>query len=431
MGNRTIVFIVCDAIRWDYLNKEDSPFLLSLAESGVYAKKIRPSLGFCERTEMFSGARPEDSGYFTALTFDREKSDFREISNLELSFIKFLRIISDLIGITNPFLGKAFNYAIVNNLYLRRMRGINQPIYNIPIIFIREIALTEDYIEMCNRHALSIETIFDILIEENKTFLYKTFASLRMDVGYSDDSRITKMFYEASKQNYDLHLLYLGEGDRIGHQYGPNSEERRKMMKRIDKRIEKIVAFFRKKYRNVAFLIVGDHGMVQVTKYINALNKIKSLERKYNLRMGFDYKFFLDSTLIRIWFKNSRIESIFRELFEKDYELIKFGKVLTEKDIAAYHLPKNIRYYGDLIWLANPGFVVYPDFFHSKERVRGMHGYDPSIDDQKGFAILYSKDDFYGSKVYGERELIDICPTLCDLLEIRYPKSNKGKSLVK
>jgi len=79
MRDRTVVFIVCDAIRWDYLTEDDSPFLLNLAENGTYAEKVKPSLGFCERTEMFSGTRPEDSGYFTAFTLDGEKSDFRNL----------------------------------------------------------------------------------------------------------------------------------------------------------------------------------------------------------------------------------------------------------------------------------------------------------------------------------------------------------------
>jgi predicted AlkP superfamily pyrophosphatase or phosphodiesterase len=427
---RTVVFVVCDAVRGDYLNEEDSSFLLSLTKKGIYVKKLKPSIGFCERTEMFSGARPEISGYFTALTFDEEKSGFSKISRLELGVIKFLKKISSLLGTFNPFLDKAFNYVAIDNLYLKKLVKITQPTYNIPLEFIREVALTEDYIEMCNRNALSVETIFDMMVGENKSFLYKTFASLRMDVGYSDDARIKRMLLESQKRRYDLHLLYLGEGDGIGHRYGPNSKERREMMKRTDERIGRVVKFFENAYNDVDFLIVGDHGMVQVNKYINAFDKIKNIARNNELKINVDYKFFLDSTLIRIWFNSKKAEIAFRELFRNDDELNEYGKIITEKEITRYHLPKNVKYYGDLIWLADPGVVVFPDFFHNKEKVKGMHGYDPSINEQKGFAILYSKNETYTAVTHGERELIDICPTLCDPLGIRYPKSNRGKSLV-
>jgi len=425
MRDRTVVFIVCDAIRWDYLNEEDSPFLLSLAENGIYVRKIKPSLGFCERTEMFSGARPEDSGYFTALTFDKEKSDFKNISNLELDFIKFLKNFSYLIGHIHPFLYKAFNYVIIDNIYLKKIRKIGQPSYNIPLEFLKEIALTEDYVEMCNKNALSVETIFDIMIEEKKSFLYRTFASLRMDVGYSDDSRIKKLFSEAQKRSYDLYLLYFGEGDGVGHRYGPNSKERREMVKRIDRRIKNVVGFFEKKYNDVDFFIVGDHGMVQVKKYINALDKIRTTAKKYGLKLNEDYNFFLDSTLIRIWFSNNKSSAIFKEMIESDEELSEHGSILTKEKVLEYELPSNIEYYGDLIWLANPGVVIFPDFFHGQDKVKGMHGYDPSIDEQKGFAIVYSKEEVY-KKHFKEKDLIDVCPTLCELLNIREPKDNQG-----
>ena len=121
MEQKTVVFVVCDALRWDYLNEKDSPYILNLIEKGIYVKKIRTSLGFCERTEMFTGTRPEDSGYFTALTFDKEKSDFGKLSDLDLKFLKFLKVASSIVGSFSPFLGKVINYVVIDNFYLKKL----------------------------------------------------------------------------------------------------------------------------------------------------------------------------------------------------------------------------------------------------------------------------------------------------------------------
>ena len=424
----TVVLIVCDAIRWDYLNSYDTPFLIELANKGIYIRKIRPSLGFCERVEMFTGARPEDSGYFTAFTFDKHKSDFKILSNNELKLLKILRKISYIVGYKMKLSKKIIDNLI--RLYLIKFRNITQPLYEIPTVFLKEISLTEDFKNMYVKNGLNIESIFDIMVAENKTFLYDTFASLRMWTFYSDDRRIRVFLRKVRRKHYDLCMLYLGEGDGVGHFYGPDSTERRIMTRKLDRRIRNIVFSISKIYPKAFFIILGDHGMVAVNRYVNAFLKIIKWSKKYNLIMNKDYKFFLDSTMIRIWTKCQKARKAFSTMFNMDTELINLGFLLDEKKIKFYHLPKRIEYYGDFIWLAKPGVVIYPDFFHVIDKVKGMHGYDPHFDEQKGFAILYSCEEYLNSKEIEERELIDICPTLCDLLDIRYPKMNKGMSIL-
>jgi len=424
MTGKKVIFIVCDAIRWDYLNDVDSRFLLTLAKKGIYVRKLKPSFGFCERTEMFCGAKPEDSGYFTALTFDREHSDFSRLSEADFYFLKIVRKIKSYTEKVSLLSGKVIN-VLLREAYLRRIRKVSQPIYEIPTEILREISLTEDYIEMNKKRALSVESIFDILQEENKSFLYDTFASLRTSLILSDDQRISKLFSMVPKKNYELILLYLGEGDNVGHKYGPNSLERRKMIQRLDARIKKIVDFFRKHFKAFDILIVGDHGMLAVKKYINMYMLIQNFAKKTGLTPFKDFNFFLDSTMVRLWFQNVKLKEAFQDYFYGTTLISNSGKILTKKDLYRLHLPRD-SYYGEMIWVADPHIVIYPDFFHSKEKVKGMHGYEPSINGQKGFAVLYSEGEFY-SKYYEERDLIDICPTLCYLLGIRTPCENKGR----
>ena len=85
---KSTLFLVADAIRSDYLNETDAPFLTSLISSSVYVKFLHPNFGFCERSEMFSGTRPDKNGYFTAITLDEARSPFgnvkKDIGGLQL-----------------------------------------------------------------------------------------------------------------------------------------------------------------------------------------------------------------------------------------------------------------------------------------------------------------------------------------------------------
>ena len=80
MGNReTTVLILLDAFRWDYLDAQNTPNLWSMRERGLYVRRLRPSLGFCERTELLTGAYPVTTGNFTAIGYDPSGSPFPRI----------------------------------------------------------------------------------------------------------------------------------------------------------------------------------------------------------------------------------------------------------------------------------------------------------------------------------------------------------------
>ena len=56
------------------------------------------------------------------------------------------------------------------------------------------------------------------------------------------------------------------------------------------------------------------------------------------------------------------------------------------------HVPWGDRRYGDHIWLADPGVMVSPDFFHRISTEEGMHGYDPTIPESQGTCIYWGHE---------------------------------------
>ena len=136
-----IVLFLLDAFRYDYISKENTPFLWDCSQKGKYIKHIIPSAGFCERTEIFSGLEPDESGFFTAIGFDPIKSPYKV--NL---FLKLFGIIEDLINnIFNSQSKVARIFRIISLKILRKLfnRKRLKP-YNIPFSYLRYFNLTED-----------------------------------------------------------------------------------------------------------------------------------------------------------------------------------------------------------------------------------------------------------------------------------------------
>ena len=100
---------------------------------------------------------------------------------------------------------------------------------------------------------------------------------------------------------------------------------------------------------------------------------------------------------------------------------------MTGELVSKFKIPAPGAYYGNLIWLAKPGVMIYPDYFNRKAP-KGMHGYIANIDVQKGFAVISASKA--QNITIDEAELIDICPTLCCLLDIPAPENNQGKNLL-
>ena len=89
MKKTPLLVILLDAFRWDYLNPDDAPYLHKLSHEGIYVKKLKASAGFCERSEIFTGSNPADSGNFTAITFDFTSNGRRGLHNY-LGMLKFV-----------------------------------------------------------------------------------------------------------------------------------------------------------------------------------------------------------------------------------------------------------------------------------------------------------------------------------------------------
>jgi len=147
------------------------------------------------------------------------------------------------------------------------------------------------------------------------------------------------------------------------------------------------------------------------------------------LRHGSDYLLFLDSTLARLWSFNDRARRTLEDVFASP-PLDECGHLIDEAMAARYRIPTPGPRYGEQIWWAAPGVLIHPDYFHPRRQVvKGMHGYDSYHEKMMGFAIVAAPG--YGRGSLESASLVDVCPTLCDLVGLPYPDANEGESFAR
>ncbi|MFC2154073.1 alkaline phosphatase family protein [Candidatus Altiarchaeota archaeon] len=411
MYERTTVVIVLDAFRWDYINKEDSPKLHAFSREGIYVEKLVSSKGFSQRSVLFTGASPKTSGYFTEFAYDPDNSPFRFIRPF-----KFL-----LKHLSDGLFARALKKFVIKPI--AELKSFHAPSSLIPFEVLDLIALNEDRTPIYASKALNVETMFDVMREEGKSFEYLMFPVVDGDDDYTMQNVLEKL-----KTGKDLYMFMFSESDFGVHKNGTLSSERRDIVRRIDKRITLLKREFEEHYGQVNLVVLGDHGMTDVGKNVDVKKIVDEKTHGKGLVHGKDYLLFLDSTMARLWFFTEAGESALKDVFECK-ELMENGKVVDKEFAEKSRIPFADKRYGDVIWWANDGVLIHPDYFHPRNVVyKAMHGYSSDNDDLKGFLVVYGGD--LKQKTIKEADLMDTCPTLCSLLGIRSPESNEGRSLL-
>jgi predicted AlkP superfamily pyrophosphatase or phosphodiesterase len=222
-------------------------------------------------------------------------------------------------------------------------------------------------------------------------------------------------------ENYNFACLTITTLDALGHAYGPDSKIIKDAVEKIDTIIYNIWLLLLEDYEKVTIIAHGDHGMVEIARTVNMWEKLQNL----SVRTEKDYVVFLDSPMARFWFFNEGAEKEIRKLLEK----LDCGRILTEEDYEKYRIRFKDNKYGDLIWLANPGTLIFPNFFGWYNPVKGMHGYAPECDGNKGlFTIITNKELKF--KETNDIKMIDMLPVISDIMQVAIPEECEGVSIV-
>ena len=135
---------------------------------------------------------------------------------------------------------------------------------------------------------------------------------------------------------------------------------------------------------------------------------------------------FLDSTMVRFWFFSDRAERLIVDLLDN----IEGGHILSQAEKDKYHLNYSHNKFGDIIFLVDPGVLIFPNFYQNKRPVKGMHGYAPETPDQQSALLIHFPKVKETKRFEEPVDMRRVFPTLLDLLDLPIPEGTTAKSLL-
>jgi arylsulfatase A-like enzyme len=190
----------------------------------------------------------------------------------------------------------------------------------------------------------------------------------------------------------------------------------------LDGKLASVHAALAAGYDDWDLFICGDHGMAPVQSEVDILAALKRVDAK----PAVDYVVFVNSTLAVLWYLTEKG----RSAIEAALPTIPGTRVVDEAERRRLRIPLDRRW-GDRMLAADSGVLFWPDYFHvTDSKIVGMHGYLDKTHETHGIAILASSNGHTAPRTLGLRPLVDVFPTLCDLLGVPTPAGQEGTSLL-
>ena len=390
-----VVCLFIDALRPDFVNEKDTPFLYKLFSENP-SMDIKTILGYSDAIDatIFTGAYPDIHGYWMKYQYSPSTSPFKSPVFSPFRMIDYIPF---------PLVRSGVNFVLYNTFYKWYSRKVGYKdiaAFNIPYSILSYFDFTLRKTLM-DEDVFSIPTIFDVLRENNRSFFYS----------HGVNSKVLNTL-----KDKDLGIIYLSDIDLSAHLFGIENSSFSETLLRIDNMIKDIFKFCKRNIPNVNILLFSDHGMAKV-------NNI--LDFRYLLKEdGFEdqYLFTLDGTMIRFWYFKERAMEKIHDLFEDKT----YGHFLTEMEKRDLRIQFNHNRYGDDIFLLDQGYAIFPNFM-SWSKPKAMHAYHPKYEEQRGVFMLHGKPCIDKKEI----ELVDIMPTILDIMELEIPSTVEGESILR
>ncbi len=185
--------------------------------------------------------------------------------------------------------------------------------------------------------------------------------------------------------------------------------------------------------RDATLVLLSDHGHEPIVGSVDLERELEELGIADD-----DVSYFTEVSNVRFWFHSpAAAETVTHWLGEQPN-----GRLLGFREMAEYGVPLTDKSYGEYFYFLDPGYVFFPhDFYHpvanaflglsdpmqrkrlKDPRHRGNHGHLPESEAEDSFMLLL--DAAYSPGV-GDADILDVAPTILDLLRVDRPDHMSG-----
>lgn len=358
MGQRDVVlFLLIDALGWEWIR--NSNFLKDI---GVCRQPVKTIFGFSSAAipTILTGKYPDEHGRWNLLYYSPETSPFR--------WTRPLRILP------RPLLENRVSRKLINIISKRLAKADG---YFSGYVSTDKLCL----FDICEKYNIykpggiaGSETIIDYLAEKKVAHQVYSYHD------YTDIETLEALKKDVGQGESEVYFAYLPELDAYLHANSDKPELVAQKISWYEGHIREILSIATDTYQNVRWFVFSDHGMTPITSHFDLIGFIK--EKNIDLEEK-DCVAVFDSTMARFWVKKPEM----RKAIVLALADCPAGKVLSESELAGLRVSFEDDRYGNIIFLMNPGTLIYPNLFGS-HHPSGMHGFHP--DDRHSNGIFIS-----------------------------------------
>ena len=374
-----VILISADGFRHDYAEKYNAKNLLKISEKGVSAKALIPSfptLTFPNHWSLITGLYPAHHGLIDNYFYDYQKLKFYAMSNKEAA-------------------EDGTWYGGTPLWSLAEKQG------------------------MLSASMMWVGSASDAG-GERPTYYYHYHEK------FSPNEKVEKVIdWLQLPEDRRPHFisLYFPEVDGAGHHFGPESQQAEQAVRLVDDAVGNLINKVNDLgLKNVNYIFVSDHGMIQV----DIDNPLEIPEMLFD-KARFD--FYNAQTLMRVVVKNpAEIKSVYKELRKNktsDYDVFlnkKFPKKLN------FSL-KDDRYnrIGQILLVPKAPKIFLEK---GKKTSLGKHGYSPyEVPEMKATFIAFGPA-FKNDKKIGAFQNVNVYPIVIEILDLKITEPIDGTQKV-
>lgn len=374
-----VILISADGFRYDYAEKYSAKNLLKIAEKGVSAKALIPSfptLTFPNHWSLITGLYPAHHGLIDNYFYDYQKKKFYAMSNKEAA-------------------EDGSWYGGTPLWSLAEKQG------------------------MLSASMMWVGSASDAG-GERSTYYYHYHEK------FSPNEKVEKVIdWLQLPEDRRPHFisLYFPEVDGAGHHFGPESQQAEQAVRLVDDAVGNLINKVNELgLKNVNYIFVSDHGMIQV----DIDNPLEIPEMLFD-KARFD--FYNAQTLMRVVVKNpAEIKSVYKELRKNktsDYDVFlnkKFPKKLN------FSL-KDDRYnrIGQIILVPKAPKIFLEK---GKKTSLGKHGYSPYEVPEMKATFIACGPAFKNDKKIGAFQNVNVYPIVTEILNLKITELIDGTQKV-